>query len=41
MQQAVFREFPSAQATYRFTLRDKSVLFTRQCFELFLEAVAS
>ncbi|KAI0790194.1 nicotinate phosphoribosyltransferase [Irpex lacteus] len=40
MQQAVLRHFPDAQATYKFTHRDKDVAFTRQCFELFKESVS-
>ncbi|KAF7312192.1 Nicotinate phosphoribosyltransferase [Mycena indigotica] len=39
MQQAVLHHFPDKQATYKFTLRDKSALFTRQAFRLFQETV--
>ncbi|KAI0084339.1 nicotinate phosphoribosyltransferase [Irpex rosettiformis] len=40
MQQAVLHHFPDAQATYKFTHRDKDVFFTRQCFDLFKESVS-
>lgn len=35
MQQGVLHHFPHAQATYRFTNRDKTALFTRQSIERF------
>jgi len=35
MQQAVLHHFPEAQATYRFTHRDKDVFFTQKCIEEF------
>ncbi|KAF8072119.1 nicotinate phosphoribosyltransferase [Lyophyllum atratum] len=40
MQQAVLHHFPNVQATYRFTNRDKSTLFSRQCIEQFRTAVS-
>ena len=40
MQQAVLHHFPHTQSKYRFTLRDKSLYFTRQCAEQFQAAVA-
>ncbi len=40
MQQAVLHVFPDIPATYRFTLRDKSVLFTPKFVET-LKAVIS
>ncbi|KAF5382124.1 hypothetical protein D9615_004196 [Tricholomella constricta] len=40
MQQAVLHHFPDVQATYRFTNRDKSRLFSRQCIERFRTAVS-
>lgn len=40
MQQAVLQHFPTAQATYRFTNRDKNTLFSRQCIERFRTAVS-
>ncbi|KAJ2914492.1 hypothetical protein MD484_g5922, partial [Candolleomyces efflorescens] len=40
MQQAVFKTFPDVQATYRFTNRNKSTLFSRQCAERFRTAVS-
>ncbi|TCD70181.1 nicotinate phosphoribosyltransferase [Steccherinum ochraceum] len=40
MQQAVQRHFPDVDAVYRFTHRDKDVYFTRECYELFLEALS-
>jgi len=40
MQQAVLRHFPTTQATYRFTNRDKNTLFSRQCVERFRTAVS-
>jgi nicotinate phosphoribosyltransferase len=40
MQQAVLHHFPAAQATYRFTHRDKDRFFSFECFERFREAVA-
>ncbi|KAJ7726058.1 nicotinate phosphoribosyltransferase [Mycena maculata] len=39
MQQAVLRHFPATQASYKFTLRDKNVVFTKQAFDLFQETV--
>jgi nicotinate phosphoribosyltransferase len=41
MQQAVLHHFPDAQATYRFTHRDKTTIFTRHCVEQFQIAVNS
>ncbi|KAF7327548.1 Nicotinate phosphoribosyltransferase [Mycena kentingensis (nom. inval.)] len=35
MQQAVLHHFPNKQATYKFTLRDKSAVFTRSAFKTF------
>ena len=40
MQQAVMRHFPDAQATYKFTHRDKDVFFTRKCFDLLKASVS-
>ncbi|TFK40077.1 nicotinate phosphoribosyltransferase [Crucibulum laeve] len=40
MQQAVLHHFPDVQATYRFTNRNKNVLFSRQCIERFRAAVS-
>jgi nicotinate phosphoribosyltransferase len=40
MQQAVLHHFPEAQATYRFTHRDKDVFFTQKCIEEFKTAVS-
>lgn len=40
MQQAVLRHFPNADATYRFTHRDKDVHFTRLCYERYLNALS-
>jgi hypothetical protein len=40
MQQAVLHHFPYAQATYRFTHRDKDVFFTRKCVEEFKRVVS-
>lgn len=40
MQQAVLQKFPNAPATYRFTLRDKSVSFSRHCVDAFRDAVS-
>ncbi|KAF8962685.1 nicotinate phosphoribosyltransferase [Flammula alnicola] len=40
MQQAVLRIFPDIQASYRFTNRSASVLFSRQCIERFRTAVS-
>ncbi|KAF7316963.1 Nicotinate phosphoribosyltransferase [Mycena chlorophos] len=40
MQQAVLHHFPNKQATYKFTLRDKSAHFTRGAFQIFQEAVS-
>ncbi|KAH8116827.1 nicotinate phosphoribosyltransferase [Phellopilus nigrolimitatus] len=39
MQQAVLRHFPDAQATYRFTHRDKDVYFTKECHDRYLAAL--
>ncbi|KAJ6544846.1 nicotinate phosphoribosyltransferase [Mycena vulgaris] len=39
MQQAVLRHFPDTQATYKFTMRDKTVAFTKEAFEMFQETV--
>lgn len=41
MQQAVLHHFPDAQATYRFTHRDKDVFFTRQSIDEFKAAIPS
>ena len=41
MQQAVLRHFPDIQATYRFTNRNSTALFSRQCIERFRTAVSS
>ena len=41
MQQAVLRYFPDIQATYRFTNRNSTALFSRQCIERFQTAVSS
>jgi len=35
MQQAVLRHFPDTKASYKFTLRDKNVVFTKQAFNTF------
>ncbi|KAF7330408.1 Nicotinate phosphoribosyltransferase [Mycena venus] len=35
MQQAVLRHFPATKASYKFTLRDKNVVFTKQAFKTF------
>ncbi|KAG6850252.1 hypothetical protein H0H93_015804 [Arthromyces matolae] len=40
MQQAVLNQFPNVEATYRFTNRDKSRLFSRQCVERFQTAIS-
>ncbi|THH12093.1 hypothetical protein EW145_g221 [Phellinidium pouzarii] len=40
MQQAVLRHFPNAQATYRFTHRDKNVYFTKECYNRYLTALS-
>ena len=40
MQQAVLHHFPGVSATYRFTNRDKTRLFSRQCVERFRTAVS-
>ncbi|KAI0774971.1 nicotinate phosphoribosyltransferase [Trametes elegans] len=40
MQQAVLQHFPGIEGTYRFTHRDKDVLFTRECFERFQHSAA-
>lgn len=39
MQQAVLRHFPDTQASYKFTLRDKGVVFTKEAFDKFQETV--
>ncbi|KAJ7127184.1 nicotinate phosphoribosyltransferase [Mycena epipterygia] len=39
MQQAVLRHFPDTQASYKFTLRDKDIVFTKQAFDKFQETV--
>ncbi|KAJ7773032.1 nicotinate phosphoribosyltransferase [Mycena metata] len=39
MQQAVLRHFPDTKASYKFTLRDKSVTFTKQAFNIFQQTV--
>ncbi|KAH7912012.1 Quinolinate phosphoribosyl transferase [Hygrophoropsis aurantiaca] len=41
MQQAVLHHYPNAIGTYRFTHRDKDVLFSRVCVDAFREAVAT
>jgi nicotinate phosphoribosyltransferase len=41
MQQAVLRHFPDIQATYRFTNRNSTALFSRQCIERFQTAVSN
>jgi len=41
MQQAVLRHFPDIQATYRFTNRNSTTLFSRQCIERFRTAVSN
>ncbi|KAJ7650585.1 nicotinate phosphoribosyltransferase [Roridomyces roridus] len=40
MQQAVLHHFPDTRASYKFTLRDKSVNFTKGAFEIFKDAVS-
>jgi len=40
MQQAVLHHFPTVEATYRFTNRDKTTLFSRQSIERFRTAVS-
>ncbi|KAI1797479.1 nicotinate phosphoribosyltransferase [Ganoderma leucocontextum] len=40
MQQAVLQHFPGTQGTYSFTLRDKNVYFTRECFDRFTRSTA-
>ncbi|KAG5651933.1 hypothetical protein H0H81_006915 [Sphagnurus paluster] len=40
MQQAVLHHFPTVEATYRFTNRDKATLFSRQSIERFRTAVS-
>ncbi|KAH9481535.1 putative nicotinate phosphoribosyltransferase [Psilocybe cubensis] len=40
MQQAVLHHFPDTEGTYRFTNRNKGVLFSRQCIERFRTAVS-
>ncbi|KAJ6513444.1 Quinolinate phosphoribosyl transferase [Mycena sanguinolenta] len=39
MQQAVLHHFPKTNATYKFTLRDKSMVFTKQAFNEFQQTV--
>lgn len=39
MQQAILRHFPDTQATYAFTLRNKSAVFTEEAVNAFREAV--
>jgi nicotinate phosphoribosyltransferase len=39
MQQAVLEHFPTVQAKYKFTHRDKDIYFSRECFDLFVESV--
>jgi nicotinate phosphoribosyltransferase len=41
MQQAVLRHFPDIHATYRFTNRNGTALFSRQCIERFQTAVSN
>jgi hypothetical protein len=41
MQQAVMRVFPTAIAKVRFTNRSENMIFTKECTEIFTEAVAS
>ncbi|KAF8807093.1 nicotinate phosphoribosyltransferase [Phlegmacium glaucopus] len=41
MQQAVLHHFPDIQATYRFTNRNSTALFSRQCIERFRTAVSN
>jgi nicotinate phosphoribosyltransferase len=41
MQQAVLHHFPDIQATYRFTNRNSTALFSRQCIERFQTAVSN
>lgn len=40
MQQAVLHHYPNLPATYRFTNRSSSTLFTRQCIERFRTAIS-
>lgn len=40
MQQAILHHFPDVSATYRFTNRDKTRLFSRQSVERFRTAVS-
>lgn len=40
MQQAVLQHFPGIQGTYTFTLRDKNVYFTRECFNRLTRSTA-
>ncbi|KAF7375058.1 Nicotinate phosphoribosyltransferase [Mycena sanguinolenta] len=39
MQQAVLHHFPKTNATYKFTLRDKSAVFTKQAVNVFQQTV--
>ncbi|KAJ7475658.1 nicotinate phosphoribosyltransferase [Mycena latifolia] len=39
MQQAILRLFPGTQASYKFTMRDKSAVFTTEAFRVFQETV--
>ncbi|KAJ7104325.1 nicotinate phosphoribosyltransferase [Mycena belliarum] len=39
MQQAVLRVFPHTQASYKFTMRDKSAVFTPDAFRVFQQTV--
>ncbi|KAJ6577250.1 nicotinate phosphoribosyltransferase [Mycena capillaripes] len=39
MQQAVLHHFPDTQASYKFTMRDKNVVFTKQAFNTFQKTV--
>jgi len=41
MQQAVLHQFPDVEATYRFTNRNSSTLFTRQSIERFRTAISN
>ncbi|KAM5544591.1 hypothetical protein V8D89_001489 [Ganoderma adspersum] len=40
MQQAVLQHFPGIQGTYTFTLRDKNLYFTRECFNRLTRSTA-
>ncbi|KAJ7219967.1 nicotinate phosphoribosyltransferase [Mycena pura] len=39
MQQAVLRHFPNTRVSYKFTLRDKTAVFTKLAFRVFQETV--